>query len=180
MECLSTSQNPSRWHSSWLSDVCPTRKDSELEWLAKDHPETNLITIKPETTSHVAEQFSWVPLPYWSPRGCPFPIKSLALSAHVSPRTIHFRVLDKSPVSGPGRGPPSCNSWSNSCYCCNFFQLLFGAPGSNIFGMRVRRICCLTNLGTTSLVSSKAVMEWERCPFSLGNIILKEKGAMRR
>ena len=41
----------------------------------------------------------------------PFPIKSLALSAHVSPRTIHFRVLDKSPVSGPGRGPPSCNKW---------------------------------------------------------------------
>ena len=26
------------------------------------------------------------------------------------PRTIHFRVLDKSPVSGPGRGPCSCNS----------------------------------------------------------------------
>ena len=159
MECLSTSQNPSRWHSSWLSDVCPTRKDSELEWLAKDHPETNLITIKPETASHVAEQFSWVPLPYWSPRGCPFPIKSLALSAHVSPRTIHFRVLDKSPVSGPGRGPPSCNSWSNSCYCCNFFQLLFGAPGSNILNMRIKRICCLINLGTTPLVSSKVVIK---------------------
>ena len=29
----------------------------------------------------------------------------------MSPRTIHFRVLDKSPVSGPGRGPPSCNKW---------------------------------------------------------------------
>ena len=55
--------------------------------------------------------FSWVPLPYYSPPGCPFPIKSLALSAHVSPRTIHFQVLDKSPVSGPGRGPPSCNQW---------------------------------------------------------------------
>ena len=27
----------------------------------------------------------------------------------MSPWTIHFRVLDKSPVSGPGRGPPSCN-----------------------------------------------------------------------
>ena len=39
----------------------------------------------------------------------PFPIKSLALSAHVSPRTIHFQALDKSPVSGPGRSPPSCN-----------------------------------------------------------------------
>ena len=57
----------------------------------------------------MAEQFSWVPFPYCSSPGCPFPIKSLALSAHVSPQTIHFRVLDKSPVSGPGRGPPSCN-----------------------------------------------------------------------
>ena len=28
----------------------------------------------------------------------------------MSPRTIHFRVWDKSPVSGPGRGPPSCNT----------------------------------------------------------------------
>ena len=33
-------------------DVCTTRKDSELEWLAKDHPETNPITIKPETARH--------------------------------------------------------------------------------------------------------------------------------
>ena len=29
----------------------------------------------------------------------------------VSPLTIHFGVLDKSPVSGPGRGPSSCNKW---------------------------------------------------------------------
>ena len=36
--------------------------------------------------------------------------KSLALSACVSPWTIHFWVLDKTPLSGPGRGPPSCNS----------------------------------------------------------------------
>ena len=57
------------------------------------------------------EQFSWVPLPYCSPPGCFFPIKSLALSAHVSPRTINFRALDKSPVSGPGRGSSSCNKW---------------------------------------------------------------------
>ena len=45
--CPSTSQNPSRYHPSWLSNACATRKDSELEWLAKDHPETNPITIKP-------------------------------------------------------------------------------------------------------------------------------------
>ena len=56
--------------------------------------------------------FSWAPSPYCSPPGCPFPVKSLALSALVSPRIIHFRVLDKSPVSGPGRGPPSCNNSS--------------------------------------------------------------------
>ena len=106
-----TSQNPSVWHPSWLNKACTTRKDSEPEWLAKDIPETNPITIKPETSSHVAELFSWVPLPYCSPLRCPFPIKSLALSAHVSPWTIHFRVLGKSPVSGPGRGPVAATVW---------------------------------------------------------------------
>ena len=94
-------------HLGWVMRAPPGK--TELEWLIKDHPETNSITIKPKTASHAAEQFSWVPLPYCSPPRCPFPIKSLALSAHVSPRTIHFRVLDKSPISGPGRGPPSCN-----------------------------------------------------------------------
>ena len=83
-------QNPSLWHPSWLSNACATRKDSELEGLAKDHPETNPITIKPDVPSHVAEQFSWVPLPYLFPPGGPFPVKSLALPAHVSPRIIHF------------------------------------------------------------------------------------------
>ena len=102
--------DPSLWHLSWLNKECITGKDSESEWLAKDNLETNPITIKPKTVSHMAERFSWVTLPYCSPPACPFPIKSLALSAHVSPRTIHFRVLDKSPVSGPGRGPRSCNN----------------------------------------------------------------------
>ena len=82
--------------------------------MAKDHQETNPITIKPDIVSHMAEQFSWVPLPSCSPPGCPFPIKSLALSADVSPRTIHFRALDKRPVSGPGRGPPSGNIVSHA------------------------------------------------------------------
>ena len=39
--------------------------------VAKDHPETNPIPIKPETSSHVTEQFSWVPLPPCSPPGAP-------------------------------------------------------------------------------------------------------------
>ena len=108
--CPTTSQNPSLWHPSWLNKACTTRKDSESEWLAKDNRETNPITMKPETVSHATERFSWVPLPYCSPPGHPFPMKSLALSAYVSPGTIHFRVLDKSPVSGPGSGPRSWNS----------------------------------------------------------------------
>ena len=103
--CPTISQNPSHWHPSWLNKACTTRKDSESEWLAKDNPETNPITIKPETVSHMAEQFSWVPLPYCSPPGHLLPIKSLALSAYVSPWTIHFQVLDRSPVSGPGGVP---------------------------------------------------------------------------
>ena len=113
--CPTTSQNPSLWHPAWLNKVWTIRKDSESEWLAKDNRETKPITIKPETASPVTEQFSWVLLPYCSPSRCPFTIKSLALSAHVSPRTIHFWVLDKSPVSGPGRGPPSCNILIPQC-----------------------------------------------------------------
>ena len=126
--CPTTSQNPFLWHPSWLNKASTTRKDSESEWLAKDNLETNPFTIKPETASQVAELFSWVPLPSCSPPGCPFQIKSLALSAHVSPRTIHFRVLDKSPVSGPGRGPRSCNIficiWYISPSFCIFSPIL--------------------------------------------------------
>ena len=86
--CPTTSQNPSLWHPSWLNKACTTRKDSELEWLAKDNLETNPITIKPKTASHVAEHFSWVPFPSCSPPRRPFSIKSLALSSHVSPQTF--------------------------------------------------------------------------------------------
>jgi len=62
-KCPTTSQNPSHWHPSWLRNGCTTRKDSESEGLAKDNPEANPITIKPETASHMAEQFSWVTYP---------------------------------------------------------------------------------------------------------------------
>ena len=109
--CLTPSQNPPCWHPSWLSDACTTRKDSESGKLTKDTLETNPITIKPESVSPVAKQSSWVPSPCCSPPRRPLMIKSLALSAHVSSRTIHFRVLDKIPLPGPGTGPLSCNSF---------------------------------------------------------------------
>ena len=38
---------------------------------------------------------------------------SLVAKMVVSPLTIHFQVLDKSPVSGLGRGPSSCNSFDS-------------------------------------------------------------------
>ena len=53
-EVLPTSQDPS-WNPSWLSDVCAPRKDPSSEWLARDKPETNPMTINPEMMSHVAE-----------------------------------------------------------------------------------------------------------------------------
>ena len=86
------SRNPSRGIHLGRVMHAPPRilKDPESERLARDNPETHPITIKPETTSHGAEQFSGVPSPSCSPPGRPFPIKSLALSARVSPRTIHF------------------------------------------------------------------------------------------
>ena len=47
--------------------------------MARDNPETNSVTIKPETASHVAEYFSWAALPYCSLPRHLFPIKSFAL-----------------------------------------------------------------------------------------------------
>ena len=95
---LPTSQNPPRWNPSWLSNAWTSRKDPVLEWLA----------IKLKTVSHVAEESSWVPLAGYSPPRHPFSIKSLAVSVRVSPQTIHFWVLDKSPLSCPRRSPSSC------------------------------------------------------------------------
>ena len=103
--CQTTSQNPSHGHPTWLTNVCTTRKDSESEWLAKDNPEINPITINPQTANHVAEWFSWVPLSYCSLNRRPSPVTSRALSACTSPWTIHLRVLDNSSL-GPWKGSP--------------------------------------------------------------------------
>ena len=69
------------WLESILAEWCwATRKEEpESEWLARDNLETNPITINSETVSHLAEQFSWLPLPSCFQPGLPFPIKSLAL-----------------------------------------------------------------------------------------------------
>ena len=51
--CPTTFQRPFCWHPSWLNKAHTTRKDSELDQLAKDDSETNPITMKPEAVSHV-------------------------------------------------------------------------------------------------------------------------------
>ena len=75
----------------------------------------------------MAERFSWVPISYCSLPGRPILIKSFALSVHMFPLTIHFQVLDKSPLSGPGRGPPSGNT---STVLCSL--LLMGGMSSDL------------------------------------------------
>ena len=108
--CPTTSQNPPLWRPSCLNKACTARKDSESEWLAKD----NLQAMRQSCSSG-----SRTPC---SPPGGPFLIKFLGLSAHVSPGTIHFWVLDKNPGSGPGRGPPSCN---RTRFCMPQLKILF-------------------------------------------------------
>ena len=109
-KCHMSSQNPPCWNPSWLSNTCTGRKDPASESLPRDKPETIPTAIKPETASHVVDQSSWAPLPCCCLPRHPFPINSLFLSAWVSSRAIRFRVLGKSPLSGPGRGPSSCNN----------------------------------------------------------------------
>ena len=98
-----SSQNPSPWHPSWLNKVCTTRKNSESEGLAKDNQETNPITTKPETASHVAELFSWVPLPYCSPPGCPFPISFVSTCVSLD---NSFPSVRQEPSFRPWKGSP--------------------------------------------------------------------------
>ena len=80
-EVLAPSQYPPRWNPSRLSDACAPRKDSNSECLARDKPETNPMTRKPETVSHVAEQFSLFPSPSCPQPRQPFSMKSLAWMA---------------------------------------------------------------------------------------------------
>ena len=108
--CPTTSQNPPCCNPSWLNNACSTgRTLSQNHWPETAQKLGPLPTVTPEAGSLVAEQLLWAPLPCHPPPWHLFPIKSLALSAHASPQTVLFGVLDKNPLSGPGRGPPSYN-----------------------------------------------------------------------
>ena len=86
------------WALPWRTWVRPNTSTSKMTgW--------DTMNLKLVTASHVAEQFSRVPRPCCSPPGLSFPIKSFALSAHVSSQTIPVWGVDKSRFSGSGRGP---------------------------------------------------------------------------
>ena len=127
-----------------MSDVYATRKDPNSERLASNRPETNPMPIKPETASHVAEQLSQLPSPSHPPPRQPFPIKSLALTAHISSDNS-FQVSDKSLLSGRGRGPP--------------FLHQNHKPGENIFQMCI----CAEGNGTHSSILVWAI-PWTEAP----------------
>ena len=102
--CLTTSQNPSLWHPSWLNKACTTRKDSESEWLAKDNPETSPITIKPETVEPRGRAVLPVSLTLLLSAWVPLPSKiSCFLSTCVSSDSS-FPSVRQEPTFGPWKG----------------------------------------------------------------------------
>ena len=130
-----TSQNPSRWHPSWLNKACTTRKDSESEWLAKDNPETNPITIKPETLPSSRAVLLGSLTLLLSTR-VPFPDKIFCFISICVSSDNSFPMLDMSPVSGPGRGLPATDSWAprlgDSMDVDDSPLTIFGKPQSKI------------------------------------------------
>ena len=101
-------------HLGWAMRVA--QEGPWVRIIGQRQPETRPIThCKTRDWEPCGREFLRVPLPCHSPPWHPFPIKSVALSAQVSPQTIHFWVLDKNPLSGPGRGPPP-TTYSHCCW----------------------------------------------------------------
>ena len=95
-----TSQNPSLWHPSWLNKACTTRKDSESEWLAKDNPETNPITITMWQSSSPG-----FPYPTALHR-VPFPNKISCFVSTCVSSDNSFPSVRQEPNFGPWKGSP--------------------------------------------------------------------------
>ena len=90
-------------------------------------------------------------------------------------------MLYQSSVSDPVSGPPSCNSCSNSCYCCSFFQLLLGAPGSEILSMRVKENMLTHQFGDNTSCQLGSSYRMEMMPlFPRQHNSLKRKGGDER
>ena len=92
-------------HLGWAMRTQPGRTLSQNDW-----PETTQEIIPSYKTQDREPQGRPVllgPHTLLLSAQAPLPNK-VSLSARVSPWTIHFSVLDKSPLLCPGRGSPSC------------------------------------------------------------------------
>ena len=94
--------------------MCTARKDTVIpnigtgKMTGQRQPGNESHNPKIWNCEPVTKQFSWVPWPCCSLPSHAFPVKSFT-SQHMSPQTLHFPVLDKSPLWGPGSGAPSGN-----------------------------------------------------------------------
>ena len=96
---------------SMLAERCVHHQEGPwVRMITHGQPGNESPHRKPRTASRVQSLPPGAPPPAALPRG-PFPVTSPALSARVSSDNS-FLVLDESPLSGPGRGPPSCNTFS--------------------------------------------------------------------
>lgn len=102
--CPTTSQNPSHWHPSWLNKACATRKDPESEQLAEDNPETNYITIKPETASPKAVQSILASLTLLFSARAPLPDQVSCFVSRSVSSDNSFPSVTQEPTFGPWNG----------------------------------------------------------------------------
>ena len=104
------SQDPLCRNPFWLSNACATRKGPESEWLAKDNPDANPThktrDCRPRGRAVLLGSLTLL-FSAWVPRLSKISCK---VSGCMPPWTIHFQVSDTSPLSGSGRGPPSCKT----------------------------------------------------------------------
>ena len=106
-------------HLGWTRRAPPERTESE--WLAKDSPETNPITIKPETASHVTAVLLGSLTLLLSTR-VPFPNK---ISCFVSTCVFldnSFQSVRQEPSFRPWKGSPflqQCHNWKKDPAGCS-------------------------------------------------------------
>ena len=95
-------------HLGWTRRAPPGRTLSQNDWL-KTTQKLISSALNPGLCEPRGRAILLVSLILLLSTQVPFPNKISCFITHVSPRTIHFWVLDRSPVSFPGSSPPSCN-----------------------------------------------------------------------
>ena len=136
--------------------------------MAKDNPETNPINIKPETVSNIAEQFSWVPLPWCSPPRCLLPIKSLALSAHIS-AVNYFPSVRQEPTLGALEGAPLPTTGNHEGTPIFLGAVIWTAQGSPGPALLPTDLTQRLQLGPVCPWFPPDVDDWPECPNQVRN-----------